>query len=81
MLYLSKPNGTHAVFTGRRGQGTLDIVKLRPGTNYIKGYPNGDFVGERDWWKEACDWADRCDEATGREDRMRTEAIRDGDYP
>lgn len=67
MLYLSKPNGTHAVFTSDRSQGAYDIVKLTPGQSYIgPRYPSGDFVGTRDFYTEACDWADQCDKVTAR---------------
>jgi hypothetical protein len=61
LKYLSKPEGTHGVFPGTRSQGGYDIVKLKPGTTYLHGYPKGDFVGERDSFSIACDWADACD--------------------
>jgi hypothetical protein len=61
MLYLSKPNGTHAVFIGTRSQGAYDIFALRPGSEYRGQPPAGDFVGERDHFTEAKAWADSCD--------------------
>lgn len=63
MLYLSKPRGTHGVFYSRRSQGALDIVRLVPGTSYTSGYPDCNFVGERDSLAQASEWADTCDEA------------------
>ena len=32
MIYVSKPNGTHAVIHSRTSMGAYEVVKLRPGT-------------------------------------------------
>jgi hypothetical protein len=66
MLYLSRPNGTHAVFPSeRRGAegyiGAFDVVMLVPGAGYSDGYPDGTFIGNRKSLDEAQDWADTCD--------------------
>lgn len=66
MIYLSKPNGTHAIFHSRRSQGAYAIHKLEPGSEYISGPREGSFVGERDFLKDAKEWADTCDEVNAR---------------
>lgn len=66
MIYLSKPQGTHAVFPTQQGRnpdyhGAFDIIRLRPGADYVEGYPNGDFIGNRQTLDEAREWADACE--------------------
>lgn len=66
MLYLSKPNGTHAIFPSRMSQGAYTIHKLEPGREYMMGPSWESIVGERDFLPAAKKFADEIDETTGR---------------
>lgn len=61
LVYVSRPSSTHAVVKGQHVL-KFDIIKITPGTVYgkLRAYPSGEFVGERDDFKVACEWADLC---------------------